>query len=151
MECDGKCELGKRMSEAKNQHKTGEEITLEDLSLTYTLEKFEGFDLKPIKPTLTIPLIYIHHLLISESDWDFFHPPKAKVPRYAPSRIFLARVGFKFPKSKQSRPCPILISNLKTNWKNFRPFFRFQTYLSIMPRTFHYFKNVKNGRKNSVH
>lgn len=77
MKCEGKCELGKRLSEAKNQQKNGEEITLEELSLIYTLEGSWEFDLKPIKPTLTIPLIYNHNFRISGIDWDFFHPPRA--------------------------------------------------------------------------
>jgi hypothetical protein len=60
-------------------------------------EEFGEIDLKPIKATLTTTLIYTHNLQISGIDWDFFHPPKAKVSLDPPGRIFLVMVGFKFP------------------------------------------------------
>lgn len=39
LECDGKCELGKRLSESKKQQENREEISLEELSLVYVPER----------------------------------------------------------------------------------------------------------------
>ncbi len=77
LECDGKCELGKRLSETKNRQENGEEITLEELSLVYTLERRESIQLPPLEPINPAYLIHYCNFQISELNWDFFHPPQS--------------------------------------------------------------------------
>lgn len=75
--CDGKCELGKRLSAAKNQQENGEEITLEELSLVYVPEGSKPIQLSPLDPILPEYLIHYGNLRISEPNRDFFHPPQS--------------------------------------------------------------------------
>jgi hypothetical protein len=78
LKCDGKCELGKRLSEAKNQEESQTEITLEELRLVFTeqvtlnpLEHFSSVDL-----ALSYTSFYTSNLTTGSS-LDFFHPPQA--------------------------------------------------------------------------
>lgn len=78
LKCDGKCELGKRLSEAKNQEESQTEITLEELRLVFTeqvlldpLEHFSSVDL-----ALSYTSSYTSNLTTGSS-LDFFHPPQA--------------------------------------------------------------------------
>mgnify|MGYP005749832645 CR=1 FL=1 len=77
LECDGKCELGKRLSETKNRQESGEEITLEELSLVYALERSEPIQLPPLGLIHPEYLIHYSNFRISELNWDFFHPPQS--------------------------------------------------------------------------
>ena len=77
MECNGKCELGRRLSDAKKQPKNGEEITLEELSLVYALERNEPMPLLPLELIITRYLVHDSNFRIAELNWDFFHPPQS--------------------------------------------------------------------------
>ena len=77
LECDGKCELGKRLSETKNRQENGEEITLEELSLFYALERSEPIQLTSLKLINPEYLMHYSNFRSSELNWDFFHPPQS--------------------------------------------------------------------------
>ena len=77
MECNGTCELGKRLSEAKNQQEDGEEITLEELSLVFALERSEPIELTLLELTVPPYLIHRSNFRVAELNWDFFHPPQS--------------------------------------------------------------------------
>lgn len=77
LECDGTCELSKRLSEAKDQQESKAEITIEELNLTFLAQNQE-------EPPLFIPGTNfkivntpkskkIHSL---DRENDFFHPPQ---------------------------------------------------------------------------
>ncbi|SEG35615.1 hypothetical protein [Algoriphagus boritolerans] len=77
LQCDGKCELGKRLSEAKNQTEGQTEITLEELRLVFP----EQITLNPIvlklKDYLELhPNSFYKKNLTTGSEMDFFHPPQ---------------------------------------------------------------------------
>lgn len=78
LKCDGKCELGKRLSEAKNQEEGQVEITLEELRLVF----IEQINLAPLNhySKVNLALSYISFYtrnLTQGSSLDFFHPPQA--------------------------------------------------------------------------
>lgn len=77
LECDGKCELGKRLSESKKQQENREEISLEELSLVYVLER--SVPIQYSLPELVISKLLIENrtIYISELYRDFFHPPQS--------------------------------------------------------------------------
>ncbi|MEB2785333.1 hypothetical protein [Algoriphagus persicinus] len=77
LKCDGKCELGKRLSEAKNQEEGQAEITLEELRLVF----IEQITLAPLdhysKVNLAISYTSFYKTDLSAgSSLDFFHPPQ---------------------------------------------------------------------------
>ncbi|OYX24382.1 MAG: hypothetical protein B7Z16_00475 [Algoriphagus sp. 32-45-6] len=77
LECDGKCELTKRLSEAKNQNESEAEITLEELHLTF-LEKAKEANL-PFIPELNLEIVDTPRYQITHTldlGKDFFHPPQ---------------------------------------------------------------------------
>jgi hypothetical protein len=75
LECKGKCELSKRLSEAKDKKGDAKEVSLEELSLSYIPS--------PLPIQVESKLIFIpEKLQIKFSFWvpsweslDFFHPP----------------------------------------------------------------------------
>ncbi len=75
LECEGKCELSKRLSEAKDKKGDAKEVSLEELSLSYIPS--------PLPIQVESKLIFIpEKLQIKFSFWvpsgesgDFFHPP----------------------------------------------------------------------------
>lgn len=76
LQCDGKCELGKRLSQAKDYQENEAEITLEELSLTFLHTKVE---IQVTEQKVKIPIIHQGFYSIvqnSERGLDFFHPPK---------------------------------------------------------------------------
>lgn len=77
LECDGKCELSKRLSEAKNKKENEAEVTLEELSLTFFAQNpFEKSETNPRLDYLVVntPKHQISHQL--NLGKDFFHPPQ---------------------------------------------------------------------------
>ena len=75
LQCEGKCELSKRLSEAKNKNSNSEEVVLEELSLSYIHYQHPLL----IQPDLTIPFertlsSYQFWLPSGDSEY-FFHPP----------------------------------------------------------------------------
>lgn len=77
LECDGKCELGKRLSEAEKQQENGEEISLEELSLVYAPERSVPIQYTPSELDISKLLIDNRTIHISELYRDFFHPPQS--------------------------------------------------------------------------
>lgn len=78
LQCDGKCELGKRLSEAKNQTEGQTEITLEELRLVFV----EQVTFEPLNPHSTVNLEFSYtpfdqFNLATGSAFDFFHPPQS--------------------------------------------------------------------------
>lgn len=77
LQCDGKCELGKRLSEAKNQEKDQAEITLKELRLVFieqiTLAPLDHYS--KVKLALSYTSIYKKDLSAGSS-LGFFHPPQ---------------------------------------------------------------------------
>ncbi|WP_209332173.1 hypothetical protein [Lunatimonas salinarum] len=77
LECDGKCELSKRLSEAKNHSESGEEITLEELQLTFLAKNREAFLYfipKVNHEIIPTPRYQMVHSL--DLGKYFFHPPQ---------------------------------------------------------------------------
>lgn len=77
LKCDGKCELGKRLAEAKNQEDSKTEITLEELRLVF----IKQVTLAPLVhySNVNLALFYISFYtknLTVGSSMDFFHPPQ---------------------------------------------------------------------------
>lgn len=77
LQCDGQCELGKRLAEAKNQKtEQGEEITLEELQLTFVFSTWSNplshFSKIPIKILISSYSKSWNSLL----DLGVFHPPQ---------------------------------------------------------------------------
>lgn len=76
LQCDGKCELGKRLAESKSHQENREEISLEELSLTYTAFRTAYL----IPPTHSqIPAVEESWYQSDQSQEilsDFFHPPQ---------------------------------------------------------------------------
>lgn len=78
LQCDGKCELGKRLSEAKNQTEGQTEITLEELRLVF----IEQVTFEPLNPHSKVNFEFsftsFYQLnLTTGSELDFFHPPQS--------------------------------------------------------------------------
>lgn len=78
LQCDGKCELGKRLSEAKNQTEGQAEITLEELRLIFVEQVIlDHLDQnRQIKSGLSHSQFYQLNPS-SGSELDFFHPPQS--------------------------------------------------------------------------
>lgn len=75
LQCEGKCELSKRLSEAKNQAENGEEVVLEELSLSYILPQI-SLEVKPEILHFSSPLHGFYQAWTpQEVGPDFFHPP----------------------------------------------------------------------------
>lgn len=77
LECEGKCELGKRLSEAKNQKESQAEITLEELNLIFLGQPSVGkllFTPKFHFEVVNTPVYKRTHFLTTGR--DFFHPPQ---------------------------------------------------------------------------
>lgn len=77
LQCEGKCELNKRLSEANDESENKAEITLEELNLSYFSPSTELIPPVPHSyriPTQTPPYQGTH---CSDPDGDFFHPPQA--------------------------------------------------------------------------
>ena len=77
LECGGKCELGKRLSKAKDQNENQAEIALEELSLTFLGQKSGGqyqYIPRLAFETFPTPAHQSSHAL--DMGWDFFHPPQ---------------------------------------------------------------------------
>lgn len=79
LKCNGKCELGKRLSEAKNQTENQTEITLEELRLLYLDQvTFDPFAHYCSKNDLKLSYSSFYNLNIATgSEIDFFHPPQS--------------------------------------------------------------------------
>lgn len=78
LQCDGKCELGKRLSEAKNQTEDQTEITLEELRLVFVEQV--SFDTLNHRSTVNLEFSYTQFYqlnLTTGSELDFFHPPQS--------------------------------------------------------------------------
>ncbi|GAB2499084.1 hypothetical protein GCM10027164_33940 [Algoriphagus taiwanensis] len=78
LQCQGKCELGKRLNEAKNHQDNSTDITLEELHLTFLKEKREvwtsqfavlNFNITNTPTTKNSKLF--------DLEIDFFHPPQS--------------------------------------------------------------------------
>lgn len=77
LKCDGKCELGKRLSEAKEKEKSPENINLKELNLVFTIHAFA--DLNASDFTIEEPELF-PSAFSPEGEtqgFDFFHPPQA--------------------------------------------------------------------------
>lgn len=77
LECDGKCELSKRLSKAKDQNESEAEITLEELQLTFLAKGKEpslSFIPKANLEILNTTWYQMTHSL--DLGKDFFHPPQ---------------------------------------------------------------------------
>lgn len=77
LKCDGKCELGKRLSEAKNQKAGQTTITLKELRLIF-IEQTQISTIahqSKITPDITFTSFYKMNLSTS-LEIDFFHPPQ---------------------------------------------------------------------------
>lgn len=77
LECDGKCELSKRLSEAKNQNESEAEITLEELQLTFLAKGKEAS--LPFVSESNIEILNTPRYQMTNSldlGKDFFHPPQ---------------------------------------------------------------------------
>lgn len=77
LECDGKCELNKRLSEAKTQHESEAEVTLEELHLTFVVQspsQKTNLNCNLSFSTENTPKYQIPH--IKDLGKDFFHPPR---------------------------------------------------------------------------
>ena len=77
LECDGKCELSKRLSEAKNQNESEAEITLEELQLTFLAKGKEAS--LPFVSESNIEILHTPRYQMTHSldlGKDFFHPPQ---------------------------------------------------------------------------
>lgn len=77
LECDGKCELSKRLSEAKDQNESDAQITLEELNLIFLTKSREiGLDFIT-EANHQIAHTPRHQLLHSLNlGMNFFHPPQ---------------------------------------------------------------------------
>ncbi|NVJ87413.1 MAG: hypothetical protein HWE15_13980 [Algoriphagus sp.] len=76
LECNGQCELGKRLAKASESQENGEEITLEELQLHYLPIGLNELFLQR-KASFSIQ----KHLKLAEAfrsdfSFDFFHPPQ---------------------------------------------------------------------------
>lgn len=77
LECNGKCELGKRLSSAKDQTESEAQITLEELNLTYLAKSKEANllliqeGIHQIRHTPRYQMPYSMDL-----GMNFFHPPQ---------------------------------------------------------------------------
>ncbi|MFC3414313.1 hypothetical protein [Algoriphagus hitonicola] len=78
LQCDGQCELGKRLAETKNQrNEQGEEITLEELQLTFLVQDFTKINLSS-PDFIGQKQSFLHPTeLISSLHLDVFHPPQS--------------------------------------------------------------------------
>lgn len=77
LECDGKCELSKRLSEAKDQKESEAEITLEELHLTFLAKSKEGNI--PFIPEANPEIVHTPRYQMTHSldlGKSFFHPPQ---------------------------------------------------------------------------
>ncbi|MDF2156512.1 hypothetical protein [Algoriphagus sp. CAU 1675] len=77
MECNGKCELSKRLFEAKDQNESEAEITLEELNLTFLTKSREVgllFIPEANHQIVHIPRYQMPHSL--DLGKNFFHPPQ---------------------------------------------------------------------------
>lgn len=77
LKCDGKCELGKRLSETKNQEESQTEITLKELRLVF----LKQVTLDPLDPyanaKLELTHTFFHKMNLTMGyQIDFFHPPQ---------------------------------------------------------------------------
>jgi hypothetical protein len=78
LQCEGKCELGKRLSEAKNQTEGQTEITLKELRLVFVKQ----VTFEPLNPHSTVNFEFSYTPfdqlnLTNASSLDFFHPPQS--------------------------------------------------------------------------
>ncbi|TDK43457.1 hypothetical protein [Algoriphagus formosus] len=76
MECDGKCELSKRLSEAKDLPANSEEITLEELQLNFISQNLIELPDRKIIHILENKLKSSVELYQHINSEDFFHPPQ---------------------------------------------------------------------------
>ena len=77
LQCDGKCELGKRLAEAKNQSGSQAEITLEELQLVFYPQLVLKLPKRiPETKTVLSTIPYYHGNLTAGAELDFFHPPQ---------------------------------------------------------------------------
>ena len=77
LECDGKCELSKRLSHAKDQNESQAEITLEELNLTFVAQSISqktNLNRNLSFSTENTPKYQIPHT--KDLGKDFFHPPQ---------------------------------------------------------------------------
>lgn len=75
LKCEGKCELSKRLSEAKDKKGEAEEVTLEELSLSYIAAQLPiEICGKPTPSPKQLDTFYRFWIPSTESG-DFFHPP----------------------------------------------------------------------------
>lgn len=75
LKCEGKCELSKRLSEAKDKKGEAEEVTLEELSLSYIAAQLPiEISGKPTPAPKQLDTFYRFWIPSTESE-DFFHPP----------------------------------------------------------------------------
>ncbi|MHA7130176.1 hypothetical protein [Algoriphagus namhaensis] len=76
LQCDGKCELGKRLAESKSHQENGVEISLEELSLTYTALQIT-YPISSSHPQIpAVQASPYHPAPTQEILSDFFHPPQ---------------------------------------------------------------------------
>jgi len=77
LQCEGKCELSKRLSEAKTQNESEDVVTLEELQLTFIFQNIgqhSGINCKlKFKTDHTTKYQRSH---ITDLERDFFHPPR---------------------------------------------------------------------------
>ncbi|WP_297336143.1 hypothetical protein [Algoriphagus sp.] len=77
LQCDGQCELGKRLAEAKNQkNDPGEEITLEELQLTFLFQDYTKIYMNSPDFIGKKQSFFYPTELISSLHLDVFHPPQ---------------------------------------------------------------------------
>lgn len=77
LQCEGKCELSKRLSNSKDQQENQAEITLEELSLTFLPKNQEKLGLFIPEENFEIVHTPIHKIPHSpDRGSDFFHPPQ---------------------------------------------------------------------------
>lgn len=77
LECDGKCELSKRLSEAKDQTESEAKITLEELNLIFLAKKREANP--SFIPEVNHQIRHSSQYQLSHSldlGMNFFHPPQ---------------------------------------------------------------------------
>lgn len=76
LECNGKCELGKRLSDAQTQNKNQADITLEELTMVFTLDVLQENTLTETALLESNPNSFYRTPSCKTISSGFFHPPK---------------------------------------------------------------------------
>ncbi len=76
LQCDGKCELSKRLSKAKEKENSPKAITLKELNLVFTIPSSTTLNKTSAVATNNKHSQAFTLLKFPIRDFDFFHPPR---------------------------------------------------------------------------